>query len=80
MTPEAEDLRLEPVERRGERDARVPALARGQHPKGGILGQPLGVVGVLVASQAAVDGLAEQIRQGKLAVASGAGMGEVSLR
>ena len=45
----------------------------------GILGQPLGVVGILGARQAAIDGLADQIRQGKVAVASGAGIGEVSL-
>jgi hypothetical protein len=43
------------------------------------LGQPLGVVGVLVAGQAAVDGLAEEIRQRELAIASGAGIGQVSL-
>ena len=44
----SEDLRLKPVERRGERDARFPPLARGQHPKRRVLGQSLGVVGVLV--------------------------------
>ena len=65
-------FRFEPVERRGERDGRLPALARRQHPKRRIFGQPLGVVGIFVAGQAAVDGLAEQIREGKLAVASGA--------
>jgi hypothetical protein len=46
--------------------------------KGGILGQPLGVVGIFVARQAAVDGLAEQVRQGELAIASRAGIGEAS--
>jgi hypothetical protein len=30
-----------------------------QHPEGGILGQSLGVVGVLVAPQTAIDGLTE---------------------
>jgi hypothetical protein len=55
----SEEVRLEPVERRGERDARLFGLTRGQHPEGGILGQSLGVVGVLVARQAAIDGLAE---------------------
>ncbi len=54
-----QDVRLEPVERRGEGDAGLPPLARGQHPKRRVLGQPLGVVGVLVARQATVDGLAE---------------------
>src|SRR6266436_6638448 len=52
---------FEPVERRGERDARLSALTGGQHPKGRILGQSLGVVGILVARQAAVDRLAEEI-------------------
>ena len=67
------------MERRGERDARLPPLARGQHPKRRVLRQPLGVVGVLVAGQTAVHGLAEQIREGELAIASGAGIGEVPL-
>ena len=57
----SEDFRLEPVERRGERDARLPSLAGGQHPKRRVFGQPFGVVGVLVARQAALDGLAEEI-------------------
>jgi hypothetical protein len=74
-----EHVRFEPVERRGERDADVPPLTRGQHPKGGVLGQPLGVVGVLVTGQAAVDRLAEEVGQGELAIASGAGIGEVSV-
>jgi len=38
-----------------------------------VLGQPLSVVGILVARQAAIDGLAKEIRQGELAVASDAG-------
>src|SRR5262245_52133082 len=59
------------MERRSERHARLPPLARGQHPKRRILGQPVGVVGVLVPRQAAVDGLAKEIRQGELGVASG---------
>jgi hypothetical protein len=75
----SESLRFEPVERRGERDARLPPLARGQHPKGGVLGQPLGVVGVLVARETAVDRLAEQIGQRELEVAPGPRIGEVLL-
>src|SRR2546422_10940447 len=62
----SEDLGLKPVERRGERDARFPPLARGQHPKRRVLGQSLGVVGVLVTRYAAVDGLAEEDRQRKM--------------
>jgi hypothetical protein len=54
-----EDFCFEPVEGRGERDARLPPLARGQHPRRRVFGQPLGVVGVLVARQAAIDGLAK---------------------
>jgi hypothetical protein len=72
-----EDIRLEPVECRGERDARVPPLARGQHAKRRILGQPFGVVGVFVAGQAAVDRLAEEVRQGELPIVSGTRIGEV---
>ena len=67
------------MERRGERDARLPSLTGGQHPKRRVLGQSLRVVGVLVAGQAAIDGLANEIRQGELAVASGTRIGEVSL-
>ena len=72
-----EDIRLEPVECRGERDARVPPLARGQHAKRRILGQPFGVVGIFVAGQAAVDRLAEEVRQGELPIVSGTRIGEV---
>jgi len=57
-----EDVRLEPVEPRGERDARLPPLAGGQHPKRRVLGQPLGVVGVFVAGQPAVERLAKEVR------------------
>src|SRR5438128_5851621 len=67
-----EDLGLEPVQGGGEGDTRLPPLARGQHPKRRVLGQPLGVVGVLVAGQAAVDRLADEVRQRKLPIVSGA--------
>jgi hypothetical protein len=36
-------VRFKPVMRRDERDARLPALAGREHPKRGVLGQPLGV-------------------------------------
>ena len=55
-------LRLEPADRRGERDAGLSALTGGQHPEGGILGQSLGVVGVLVAPQTTIDGKAGALR------------------
>jgi len=62
---------------RGERDARFPPLVGGQHPKRWVFGQPLGVVGVLVAGQPAVDRLAEEVRQRKLPIVSGTGISEV---
>ena len=74
-----EDVRLESVERRGERDARVPPLPRCQHPKRRVLGEPLRVVRILVSGQTAVNRLPQQVSQRKLRVASGAGIGEVSL-
>jgi len=74
-----EDLCFEPVQGGRERDTGLPPLARGQHPKRRVLGQALSVVGVLVTCQAAIDGLAEEIRQGKLVVAPAAGIVEVSL-
>jgi hypothetical protein len=73
-----EDVRLEPVERGGEGDARLPPLARGQHPKRRVLGQPSRVVGVFVPGQA-VDRLAKEIRQGELRVVSGARISQVPL-
>ena len=72
-----EDVCFEPMQRRREGDARLSALARGHHPKRRVLGQPLGVVGILVTGQPAVDRLAEEVRQRKLAVVPGAGIGEV---
>jgi len=68
-----EDIRFEPMQGGRKRDTVLPPLARGQHPKGRILGQPLRVVGVLVTGQAAIDGQAKKIRQGELGVVSGAG-------
>ncbi len=73
-----EHLRFEPVERRRERNARVPALTRGQHPKRRVLGQPFSLVRVLVAGQAAIDRLTKEIRKSKLAILSSAGIDEVS--
>jgi len=75
----SEHLRFEPVQRGGERDAGLSSLTRGQHPKRRIYGQPLRVVGVLVARQPTVDGLAKEIRKRELPIASAARVGEVSL-
>jgi hypothetical protein len=44
-----------------------------------VLGQPLGVVGILVARQAAVDRLTEKVPQWELAIVSGARIAEVML-
>ena len=73
-----EDFGFEPVQGGRQCDARLPALRRGQHPKRRVLGQPLGAVGVLVPRQAAIERLANEIRQGELGVAAGAGIAEVS--
>jgi hypothetical protein len=56
-----EDFHFEPVPGGRQRDAHLPPLPRGQHPKRRALGQSLRVVGVLVAGQAAIDGLAKEI-------------------
>ena len=74
-----EDVRLEPMQRRGERNARVLPLPRRQHPKRRVLGDPLSVVGVFVAGQTAIDRLAKQVGQRELRVASGAGIIEMAL-
>ena len=57
----------------------LPPLARGQHSKCRVLGQTLGVLGVLVAGQPAVDRLTEEVDQRKLPIVSGARISEVSL-
>ena len=55
----------------------VSPLAGGENPKRGVFRQPLRVVGVRVAGQAAVDRLAEEVRQRKLPIVSGARIREV---
>ncbi len=57
----------------------LPPLARGQHPERRVFGQPFGVVGVLVARQAAIDGLAEEIWERELAVVSGPRIAQMAL-
>jgi len=41
------------------------------------LAQPLGVVDILIARHAAVDGLAQEVSQRKLCVLAAAGVGQV---
>src|SRR5262245_10061724 len=74
----SEDLRLEPMQSGRERDARASALSRRQHPKRRVFGQSLGVIRVLVPSQAPIDRLTKQIGDRKLGVASGTGIAEMS--
>src|SRR5215831_7594185 len=74
-----EDIRFEPVDGRGERDAARSPLTRGEHPKCRVLSQSLRVVRVLVPGQAAIDGLAKQIRERELGIVSGPGIAEVAL-
>jgi len=64
---------------RREGHAGLSPLARGEHPKRRVLGQSPRVVRILVPGQAAVDGLAKQIAERELEIASGARIGEVSL-
>jgi|SRR5215831_10711303 len=73
------NIRLEPMQRGRERDARVSPFPRSQHPTRGVLSQSFRVVRVLVPGEPAVDRLAQQVSQRELGVASGAGIGEVSL-
>jgi hypothetical protein len=68
-----EDLRLEPLQRRRQRDARLPSLPRGEHSKRRVLGQPLGVIRVRVPGETAIDRLTNQVGQRELGVAPGAG-------
>src|SRR6266545_5702852 len=74
-----QDLRFEPMHRGCEGDARGSSLLGRQHPKRRIFSESLRVVRVLVPGQAAIDRLAEQVGQGELAVAPGAGIAEMAL-
>jgi hypothetical protein len=61
-------LGLETLQPRGESDASIPDLFRTDEPEGRVLGKPLGVVEVFVASQATIDRLPQQIGEAKLRV------------
>ena len=64
-----EDIRLEPMQRRRERDACVSPLPGRQHSERRIFSEPLGVVRVFVPRQATIDRLPKQVGDGELAVA-----------
>src|ERR1035437_1274092 len=61
-------LGLETLQPRGKSGASIPALFRADQPEGRVLGEPLGVVEVFVASQAAIDRLPQQVGEAKLRV------------
>jgi len=52
-------------------------LLRADQPEGGILGQPLGVIDILVTGQPAVDGLAELIGQQRRGVLPAARVAQI---
>jgi hypothetical protein len=68
---------LEWLQARGQRRAALPDLPGADEPESRVLGEPLGVVNVLVARQSAVDRLPHQVGQGQLRVLS-ARVGQVS--
>ena len=55
----------------------IPDLFGTDQPEGRVLGEPLGVVEVFVASQAAIDGLPQQVGEGKLRILPSAGVGQM---
>jgi hypothetical protein len=61
-------LGLETLQPRGKSDASIPYLFRTDEPEGRVLGKPLGVVEVFVASQATIDRLPQQVGEAKLRV------------
>jgi hypothetical protein len=58
-----EDLGLEPAPRARTCKGALDVLDAGNHPHGRVVGQALGIVHVLVSSDAAVDGLAEELEE-----------------
>ena len=70
-------LRLEAVQRRGQGRTAIPDLLRTHQPKRRIDRNPLGVVEVLVARQAAVDRLPQQISERELLVGALPGVAEM---
>ena len=70
-------LRLEAMQRRGQGRTAIPDLLRTDQPKRRIDRNPLGVVEVLVARQAAVDRLPQQISERELLVCALPGVAEM---
>ena len=70
-------LGLKPMEPRGQRRAAIPDLLRANQAEGRVLGKALGVIEIFISSQAAVDRLAQQIRQRQLRIPATTGIGQV---
>ena len=70
-------LRLEAVERRGQRRTAIPDLLRSDQPKRRVSRHSDGVVDVLVACQAAVNRLPQQISKRELLVCALPGVAEM---
>ena len=61
-------VQLKGLQAGSQRRATIPSLLRTDQAEGRILRKPLGIVDILIARDAAVDGLAEQIDERKLGV------------
>ena len=70
-------LGLKPMEPGGKRRAAIPDLLRANQAEGRVLGKALGVVEIFITGQAAVDRLAQQIRQRQLRIPAATGIGQV---
>ena len=70
-------LGLKGLQAGGQCRATIPNLLGTDQAKRGILRETLGVVDVLIACDAAVDGLTEQVCQWKLGILAASGVGQV---
>ena len=61
-------LGLKRLQAGSQRRTTIPSLLRTDQPERRVLREPLGVVDILIARDAAVDGLPQQVRQRKLRV------------
>jgi len=64
----AQHFGLERLQPRGQRCATFPYLLGANQPEGWFPREPLGIVGILVAGNPAVDGLAQSVRQRELGI------------